>query len=211
MFPISSGFPLPWTTNPQRLNFFSLFSLASSSSWKKTPKVRSTLAIPEWKHCTANKTNNHPRMSILHHAKHDTGFCRQSAVFMSPVPQLSIAQQGLLRPFGCAPSLQPSSPWTFFFSLCFFLFSSHANHQFLVGSNPFWSTGLPWGTPGPSTCPRSPHRWLAQSCNQQPQLNILAIRCKTPEVKAARAVLGAPCRAFMEPAAVLFSGLMFGK
>ena len=202
MFPISSGFPLPWTTNPQILNFFSLFSLASSSSWKKTPKVRSTLAIPEWKHCTANKTNNHPRMSILHHAKHDTGFCRQSAVFMSPVPQLSIAQQGLLRPFGCAPSLQPSSPWTFFFSLFLSLFFACQSsiscwvQPFLIHGS---SLGHSWAFHLP---PRSPHRWLAQSCNQQPQLNILAIRCKTPEVKAARAVLGAP---------VLFSGLMFGK
>ena len=137
MFPISSGFPLPWTTNPQILNFFSLFSLASSSSWKKTPKVRSTLAIPEWKHCTANKTNNHPRMSILHHAKHDTGFCRQSAVFMSPVPQLSIAQQGLLRPFGCAPSLQPSSPWTFFFLFVSFSFLCMPIINFLLGPTLF--------------------------------------------------------------------------
>ena len=55
MFPISPGFPWPWTTNPQRLHFFFLLP-ASSISWKKPPRLRSTLAITEYKLCTANKT-----------------------------------------------------------------------------------------------------------------------------------------------------------
>ena len=209
MFPISSGFPLPWTTNPQRLNFFSLFSLASSSSWKKTPKARSTLAIPEWKHCTANKTNNHPRMSILHHAKHDTGFCRQSAVFMSPVPQLSIAQQGLLRPFGCAPSLQPSSPWTFFFSLFLSLFFACQSsiscwvQPFVIHGSSLghsWAFHLPQVSSSRGCPVLQPTASIESSCHQvQDSISKCSKGCQSSPWSTLWGFHGASCSAVFRP------------
>ena len=157
----------------QRLHFFFLLP-ASSISWKKPPRLRSTLAITEYKLCTANKTTLFSTMQNMIMVLQTKCCLHVSSV--TTVHCLAGSSKAIwLRSISSA-----------FFSLALFFFSLFFSFFFACQSSiscwvqPFVIHGSSLGHSWAFQLPQVSSSMGSAVLQPTVSMEFIAIRCKTP-------------------------------